>query len=179
MEEPLAALFLIALLVASGSFFGMRVARAHRGEPWVATERFKNNLSLIGPYGVDAAAGDVSPFSAPATRRARRRSASDSRTGGRHKRPSSALSTESLQFALALLVAASAFTFVCALFGMLAWEFCLGTLAGTGLFVAFLLESRESRRRVTPKVAYMREWREVPGAEQDIEDHRLYAGSFG
>jgi hypothetical protein len=168
----MAALFLIALLVASGSFFGIKVARAYRGEPWVAAERFRTNLSLIGPHGVGAARrGRPRPRSAPAAP-----------TGAPRPRPSTALSNESLQFALALLVAASAFTFVCALLGMLAWEFCLGALAGTGLFVAFLLESRESRvsrRRVIPNLAYMREWRDVPGADQEIEDHHLYAGSFG
>jgi hypothetical protein len=166
-----AALFLIALLVASGLFFGKKVARAYRVEPWVAAERFRNNLLLIGPDGVDAA-GRARP---------RRRPGPAVRSGSSRPRASTGLSTESLQFALALLVAASAFTFVCAVFGMLAWEFCLGAVAGTGLFVAFLLESRESRvvrRRAIPNVAYMREWQDVAGAEQEFEDH-LYAGSFG
>jgi hypothetical protein len=165
----LAAFFLIILLVASASFFGVKVARAHRGEPWVASERFKNNLSLIGPFGVEAAIVKATPMSAGRGPRVRPGAGARvaSRTPSRSPRSPGGLSNESLQFVLALLVAASAFTFVCSALGMLAWEVSLGTIAGTGLFVAFLLESREERPQPTVNVAPIREWRGVPEAEDE------------
>jgi hypothetical protein len=189
----MAAFFLIVLLVASGTFFGMKVARTHRGEPWVATERFKNNLSLIGPFGVEAAIVKATPMSAG--RGPRVRPAAGARVANRSSsRSPGGLSNESLQFVLALLVAGSAFTFVCSALRMLAWEFSLGTIAGTGLFVAFLLESREERPRPTANVAPIREWRGVPEDEDEpggievieviedveqIEAERSYAEGFG
>jgi hypothetical protein len=172
-EEYLATFFLIVLLVASGSFFGRKAIRAHRGEPWVAAETFKSNMSLIGPHGVNAASRRMArrPSGRPRDRVASRPGASAGRGDA-----GDVLSAESLQFALALLVAASAFTFVCALLGMLPWELTLGTVAATGLFVAFLLESRESRRRVDPKIAYIREYIvSIEGEENDP----LYAEGFG
>ncbi len=175
----MAAFFLIALLVGSGSFFGMKVARAHRGEPWVATERFKSNMSLIGPYGVDAVVTKASQVPGGPVE-VRPRSAPPSRSASRRSRPApGVLSTETLQFILALLVAASAFTFVCASLGMLAWEFCLGTVAGTGLFVAFLLESRQARPRTAVNVAHISDWRHLPDPEGDVGVERSFAGSFG
>jgi hypothetical protein len=174
-----AALFLIALLVASGSFFGMKVARAYRGEPWVAAERFKNNLSLIGPYGVEPTIVKASPVSPARRPRPRPGTAPRIQTRPPSRSPGS-LSNESLQFVLALLVAASAFTLVCSALGMLAWEFSLGSIAGTGLFLAFLLESRDARQRPTTNVAQIREWRGDPEAGEVIEViEDTYAGGYG
>jgi hypothetical protein len=157
----LAALFLIVLLVASGSFFGMKVARAHRGEPWVATEAFKNNLATIGPYGVSASAPRSTPgrgpYATPASRRVR--ILVRPRPAPRPAR------SEGLHFALALLLAGCAFTAVCALLGMLAWEFALGSLAATGLFAAVLLEPRPVPYRPAMQVAYLPE----PAAETELE----------
>jgi hypothetical protein len=153
----MATFFLIVLVIASGSFFGMKVARAYRGEPWVAAETFKNNLATMGPDGVHA--------STPVTRASRRTVRVVVKP---RPRPVPKLTrTEGLLFVLALLLASCAFTIVCSLLGMLAWEFALGALAGTGLFAAFVLEPRPAVSRGEPRVVRLPEYTTPPEFEAE------------
>jgi hypothetical protein len=151
----------------------MKVARAHRDEPWVATEAFKNSMARIGPYGVTTSTPGSPDRSAVHAGPAARRSVRVVVRPRPAPRPSS---SQGLHFALALLLASCAFTMVCALLGMLAWEFALGALAATGLFAAFVLEPRPAHQRSDQRVAHMPDYALPP----ELETERRYAtGGFG
>jgi hypothetical protein len=175
MEDRVAAFFLIVLVVGSGTYFGLKVARAHRGEPWVATEAFKNNMALFGPNGVSASTSKPSSARPWLGDMSAGRKTVRVRTRPRPSRRSS--SSEGLQFALALLLAGCAFTSVCAALGMLAWEFALGTWAATGLFAAILLEPKDVSVRVAERVIYLGQDVDSDGFEF-IDDY-AYEDGYG
>jgi hypothetical protein len=152
----MAAFFLLVLIAASGSYFGLKVARAQRGEPWNASRTFKTNLELIGPHGV-APKGRLGSSPGRKLEASGVRSRPARRTATRHR---SARSVETIQFVLALCAAASCFTVLLALFGMIPWEIALGTLAASGLYAAVSLEGAPAQARVVPRrpradVAYL------------------------